>query len=142
MQLLLRLSATETSPHKGAAAAGAGAGGSILSATNLSSSNPRGGRGGAAAASGAAADGGEAGSAAAKGPLEKVDCGSLCKSLAKVRTRTYIATLPLTELELGKNAVRQLRNHRVWWGCGTSNLTQRNWQFATSKLCFLAIRGF
>ena len=75
----LRLSATETSPHKGAGAAG----GSILSATNLSSSGG-GCRGGAAAASGSAVpDGGEA---AAKGSLEKVDCRSLCKSLAKVRT--------------------------------------------------------
>ena len=82
---LLSLSATETSPHKGAGAAAAG--GSILSATNLSSSGGGGGgRGGAAAA-----DGGEAGAAAAKGPLEKVDCGSLCKSLAKVRTsRTFL----------------------------------------------------
>ena len=86
----LRLSATETSPHKGA---GAAAGGSILSATNLSSSG--GGRG--AAASGAAGDGGEAGAAAAgKGSLEKVDCGSLCKSLAKVRTSRPFLSLKLT----------------------------------------------
>ena len=117
MQLLLRLSATETSPHKGAG----GAGGSILSATNLSSSG--GGRGGAAAASGA--EGGEAG-AAAKGSLEKVDCGSLCKSLAKVRTSRPFLSLNLTW-------ARMLSADRVARGAAHETSHREN---CNSTLCF------
>ena len=106
MQLLLRLSATETSPHKGAAAAGAG--GSILSATNLSSSGGGGGRGGAAAASSADSE------AADKGPLEKVDCGSLCKSLVKVRTsRPFFSMILSRAIMLSATCVYRGAAHAI-----------------------------
>ena len=103
----LSLSATETSPHKGAAAAGAG--GSILSATNLSSSGGGGGRGGAAAASSADSE-----AAADKGPLEKVDCGSLCKSLVKVRTsRPFFSMILSRAIMLSATCVKRGAAHAI-----------------------------